>query len=353
MHQNYTHRASTSFADREDGTFFTDHDVRAAPRPEGLRERRPRVDAVLGRRRADRGHHGAAHRPGAHGHASRDVLDAGRAGGSRRKDRTLLRVDLGRGPHAAPRFLWNAKMRFGKTFTAYQLAKRLGAQARPRGDVQARGRGCLADRPRDATSTSTAGSTSSRRLEREPAAGRPATAARVLRLLPGPPGPRPAREHQAEQRVDPHHQLGPRDLRRVPLRRLARDRQGAVRGRGRGEVAQEGDPARVRARPRGRSTRTSASSARRRRTSCRSPRVRISTCPGRPFRALADGRVHRGADLQLDLHRRAAREGGVRRGAPGRVEPLRRAARDAPAHLPDARRAARDRQRRASSTSST
>ncbi len=30
--------------------------------------------------------------------------------------------------HAVPRFLWNAKMRFGKTFTAYQLAKRLGAK---------------------------------------------------------------------------------------------------------------------------------------------------------------------------------------------------------------------------------
>ena len=30
-------------------------------------------------------------------------------------------------PDAAPRFLWNAKMRFGKTFTTYQLAKRLGA----------------------------------------------------------------------------------------------------------------------------------------------------------------------------------------------------------------------------------
>lgn len=29
--------------------------------------------------------------------------------------------------HAVPRFLWNAKMRFGKTFAAYQLAKRLGA----------------------------------------------------------------------------------------------------------------------------------------------------------------------------------------------------------------------------------
>src|SRR5699024_10830276 len=29
---------------------------------------------------------------------------------------------------AVPRFLWNAKMRFGKTFTAYQLAKRLEAK---------------------------------------------------------------------------------------------------------------------------------------------------------------------------------------------------------------------------------
>ncbi len=30
--------------------------------------------------------------------------------------------------NAVPRFLWNAKMRFGKTFTAYQLAKRLDAK---------------------------------------------------------------------------------------------------------------------------------------------------------------------------------------------------------------------------------
>ncbi len=30
--------------------------------------------------------------------------------------------------HATPRLLWNAKMRYGKTFTAYQLAKRLGAK---------------------------------------------------------------------------------------------------------------------------------------------------------------------------------------------------------------------------------
>src|SRR5271163_1631316 len=30
--------------------------------------------------------------------------------------------------HAVPRFLWNAKMRFGKTFTTYQLARKLGAR---------------------------------------------------------------------------------------------------------------------------------------------------------------------------------------------------------------------------------
>jgi hypothetical protein len=30
--------------------------------------------------------------------------------------------------NAAPRFLWNAKMRFGKTFTAYQLARKIGAK---------------------------------------------------------------------------------------------------------------------------------------------------------------------------------------------------------------------------------
>ena len=28
-------------------------------------------------------------------------------------------------PNRAPKFLWNAKMRFGKTFAAYQLAKKM------------------------------------------------------------------------------------------------------------------------------------------------------------------------------------------------------------------------------------
>jgi len=30
--------------------------------------------------------------------------------------------------HASLGYLWNAKMRFGKTFTTYQLAKKLGAK---------------------------------------------------------------------------------------------------------------------------------------------------------------------------------------------------------------------------------
>ena len=28
-------------------------------------------------------------------------------------------------PNKTPHFLWNAKMRFGKTFTSYQLAKKM------------------------------------------------------------------------------------------------------------------------------------------------------------------------------------------------------------------------------------
>ena len=58
----------------------------------------------------------------------RDVPDAPRAGRGRRKDPRLLPLIWKEDMHAVPRFLWNAKMRFGKTFTAYQLAKKLGAK---------------------------------------------------------------------------------------------------------------------------------------------------------------------------------------------------------------------------------
>ena len=94
---------------------------------QGLREGRPGVDAVHAGRRAD-GDHRAAHRRQAHRHPPRDVPDApgaGRAPSTRRMRyfESIWKEDM----HAVPRFLWNAKMRFGKTFASYQLAKQLGA----------------------------------------------------------------------------------------------------------------------------------------------------------------------------------------------------------------------------------
>jgi hypothetical protein len=61
--------------------------------------------------------------------------------------------------NAVPRFLWNAKMRFGKTFTAYQR-KKLGAKRLLVVTFKPAIRGCLADRSRDPTWISTGGSTS-------------------------------------------------------------------------------------------------------------------------------------------------------------------------------------------------
>ena len=45
-----------------------------------------------------------------------------------RKTLTYYRSIWEEDPTATPRFLWNAKMRFGKTFTTYQLAKRMRAK---------------------------------------------------------------------------------------------------------------------------------------------------------------------------------------------------------------------------------
>ena len=70
--------------------------------------------------------------------------------------------------HAVPRFLWNAKMRFGKTFATYQLAKKLGATQGAGRDLQAGGRGRVADTTSSPTPTSTAGSTSRKATGTDP-----------------------------------------------------------------------------------------------------------------------------------------------------------------------------------------
>ena len=40
--------------------------------------------------------------------------------------KTCFEQALKEEPNRIPKFLWNAKMRFGKTFASYQLAKKMG-----------------------------------------------------------------------------------------------------------------------------------------------------------------------------------------------------------------------------------
>ena len=239
--------------------------------------------------------------------------------------------------HAVPRFLWNAKMRFGKTFTSYQLAKKLGATRVL----------VVTFKPavEDAWQTDLENHADfdgwqymSKQSGADPTVRREGQAARLLRLLPRPPGPRQGRQHQGQEPVAPRDQLGLGGLRRVPLRRVARHGQGALRGRGR-RCRQEGAADRVLRRPRGGQRGPGrAVRARDRVPAHHHPRLPLPL--GHALQGASHGRVHRRADLQLDLHRRAAGQGGLRQGAPRQVEPLRRAPADAAADLPDARRAA-------------
>src|SRR5712691_7544918 len=84
------------------------------------------MDAVLGCRCADRPHR-TSHRPAAHRYPSRDVRDAPEQVEAVNKTHAYFHSIWKEDMHAVPRFLWNAKMRFGKTFTTYHLAKKLGA----------------------------------------------------------------------------------------------------------------------------------------------------------------------------------------------------------------------------------
>jgi hypothetical protein len=114
-------------AEREDGSSFTDHQVRAAlvkkkfvnPDGEWVRCSVQDVKTVLHELRSGKAIAG-----------TRDLNFPMRAEQREAVQKThdyfhsIWKEDM----HAVPRFLWNAKMRFGKTFTAYQLAKKLGAK---------------------------------------------------------------------------------------------------------------------------------------------------------------------------------------------------------------------------------
>ena len=114
-------------AEREDGSTFTDYQVRTAlikkkfvnSDGEWVRCTVKDVKTVLNELRTGKALAG-----------TRDLSFAMRAEQRQAVEIThdyfhsIWKEDM----HAVPRFLWNAKMRFGKTFTAYQLAKKLGAK---------------------------------------------------------------------------------------------------------------------------------------------------------------------------------------------------------------------------------
>ena len=114
-------------AERDDGGIFSDHDARAALARKGfakvelewMRCTATDVKTVLTELRTGRrftGHHHETF-------AMRGEQDA-----AVQMTHAYFHSRWAEDAHAVPRFLWNAKMRFGKTFTTYQLAKSLGAK---------------------------------------------------------------------------------------------------------------------------------------------------------------------------------------------------------------------------------
>lgn len=114
-------------AERDDGTLFSDFDVRARLAKKGFKRVElewikcslkdvQTVLTELRTRQALTGTH----------HATFSLRDEQRAAVD--KTHSYFHSIWSEDMHAVPRFLWNAKMRFGKTFSTYHLAKRLGAK---------------------------------------------------------------------------------------------------------------------------------------------------------------------------------------------------------------------------------
>ena len=114
-------------AEREDGTAVTDREVRAALARKGFKNgdlewmhcsvadiRTALMELCTGRRVE-----GARHQT-----FPMRQEQAAAVAKTHAYFHSIWKEDM----HATPRFLWNAKMRFGKTFATYQLAKKLGAK---------------------------------------------------------------------------------------------------------------------------------------------------------------------------------------------------------------------------------
>jgi hypothetical protein len=117
-------------ADREDGSTFTDTDVRARLVKKGfenvvfessrewMRCTADDVHTVIQELRANREYSGTHHATFPMREEQADAVA---------KTLGYYKSIWAQDADAVPEFLWNAKMRFGKTFTTYQLAKQLGA----------------------------------------------------------------------------------------------------------------------------------------------------------------------------------------------------------------------------------
>jgi hypothetical protein len=124
--ENYTIELDES-AEREDGSIFTDHEVRAALAKKGhekdglewMRCTVKDVKTVLAELRSGQKFSGTHHENFPMRREQADAVE---------KTHAYYQSIWAENRKAVPRFLWNAKMRFGKTFTAYQLAKKLGAK---------------------------------------------------------------------------------------------------------------------------------------------------------------------------------------------------------------------------------
>ena len=124
--RNFTIELDES-AEREDGSIFTDHEVRAALAKKGhekdglewMRCTVKDVKTVLAELRSGQKFSGTHHENFPMRQEQADAVE---------KTHAYYQSIWAENKKAVPRFLWNAKMRFGKTFTAYQLAKKLGAK---------------------------------------------------------------------------------------------------------------------------------------------------------------------------------------------------------------------------------
>jgi hypothetical protein len=124
--KNYTIELDES-AERDDGTTFTDHEVRAALAKKGfentelewMRCALKDVKTVFTELRTGQKFSGTHSETFAMRTEQRAAVE---------KTHSYFHSIWKENIHAVPRFLWNAKMRFGKTFTTYQLARKLGAK---------------------------------------------------------------------------------------------------------------------------------------------------------------------------------------------------------------------------------